>query len=40
MHLIMATGVTNFMFLKIVSPITRVCFSAGVSLSGENLLEM
>ena len=38
-HLTVVPGVANFTFLTIELPITRVGFSAGVSLSGENLLE-
>ena len=38
-HLTMAAGFANFTFLTIEEPITRVCSSAGVSLSGENVLE-
>ena len=33
----MVAGVANFMFVKIELSITRDCFSAGVTLSGENL---
>ena len=36
----MAAGVESVMFGEIELPITRVGLSVGVSLSGENLLEM
>lgn len=39
-HLTMVGGVSNFTFLTIELPITRVTFSAGVSLKEENQLEM
>ena len=38
-HLTIASGLENVTFCKIELPITRVGFSVGVSLSGENLLE-
>ena len=38
-HLTMVAGVATFTFLTMELPIIRVGFSAGVSLSGENLLE-
>ena len=39
MQLTVVAGVANLTFLRTESPITRVCFSMGASLSGENLLE-
>lgn len=38
-HLTVAAPVANFMFLTTELPMTSVHFAAGVSLSGENLLE-
>ena len=38
-HLTMLAGAASFTFRTMELPITRVCLSAGVSLSGENLLE-
>ena len=39
MQLTMVTGVAKFTFLRTESPMTRVCFSTGPSLSCENLCE-
>ena len=39
-HMSIATDVENFSFHKITLPVTKVGFSVGVSLSGENLFEM